>query len=36
MSLFLFAALIFNPLDSAIGIALTLAGIPVYRAITSK
>jgi APA family basic amino acid/polyamine antiporter len=34
MSLFMVAALIFNPLDSLIGIALTLAGIPVYRMLT--
>jgi APA family basic amino acid/polyamine antiporter len=31
MSLFLIAALVYNPLDSMIGIALTLAGAPVYR-----
>jgi APA family basic amino acid/polyamine antiporter len=31
MSLFLIAALVYNPLDSIIGIALTLAGAPVYR-----
>jgi APA family basic amino acid/polyamine antiporter len=30
MSLFLIAALIYNPLDSAIGIALTVLGAPVY------
>jgi APA family basic amino acid/polyamine antiporter len=30
MFLFLLAALIYNPLDSAIGIALTLLGAPVY------
>lgn len=34
MSLFLITALIFNPLDSVIGIALTLAGAPVYRFLT--
>lgn len=31
MSLFLIAALIYNPFDSMIGIGLTLAGAPVYR-----
>ena len=30
MFLFLVAALIYNPLDSLIGVALTLAGAPVY------
>jgi len=30
MSLFIIAALIYNPLDSLIGVALTLAGAPVY------
>jgi APA family basic amino acid/polyamine antiporter len=30
MSFFLIAALLFNPLDSLIGVALTLAGAPVY------
>jgi APA family basic amino acid/polyamine antiporter len=30
MALFLIAALIYNPLDSLIGIVLTLAGAPVY------
>lgn len=34
MTLFLVAALIYNPLDSMIGIALTLAGAPVYRVLT--
>jgi hypothetical protein len=34
MSLFLLAALVFNPLDSLIGIALTLAGAPVYHALS--
>jgi APA family basic amino acid/polyamine antiporter len=34
MSLFLLAALFYNPLDSLIGIGLTLAGAPVYRALT--
>ncbi len=34
MSLFLIAALVYNPLDSMIGIALTLAGAPVYRILT--
>ncbi len=34
MTLFLLAALIYNPLDSMIGIALTLAGAPVYRVLT--
>ena len=36
MSLFLVAALIYNPLDSLIGVALTLAGAPVYRMLTRK
>lgn len=36
MTLFLIAALIFNPLDSLIGIALTLAGAPVYRVLTKS
>ena len=31
MSAFLIAALIFNPIDSLIGIALTLVGVPAYR-----
>jgi len=31
MSLFLLAALYYNPVDSLIGVALTLAGAPVYR-----
>ena len=34
MSLFLIAALVYNPLDSIIGVALTLAGAPVYRVLT--
>ena len=34
MALFLVAALIYNPLDSLIGVALTLAGAPVYRILT--
>ena len=34
MTLFLIAALAYNPLDSMIGVALTLAGAPVYRALT--
>jgi APA family basic amino acid/polyamine antiporter len=36
MFLFLLAALLFNPLDSIIGIGLTLAGIPVYRVLTRQ
>ena len=36
MTLFLFAALIFNPLDSLIGILLTAAGVPVYRVLMRK
>jgi len=35
MSLFLLAALLYNPVDSLIGVALTLAGVPVYRALMS-
>lgn len=34
MALFLIAAIIYNPFDSMIGIALTLAGAPVYRVLT--
>ena len=34
MFLFLLSALYFNPLDSLIGIVLTLAGMPVYRVLT--
>lgn len=34
MTLFLIAAFVYNPLDSMIGIALTLAGAPVYRVLT--
>lgn len=36
MTIFMFAALIFNPLDSLIGIALTLAGAPVYRVLAKN
>jgi APA family basic amino acid/polyamine antiporter len=36
MSFFLLAALIYNPLDSMMGILLTLAGIPVYRSLTKR
>ena len=36
MALFLASALVFNPTDSLIGIALTAAGAPVYRALTRK
>ena len=36
MALFLVAALLYNPLDSLIGIALTLAGAPVYRVLTKS
>ena len=36
MSLFLISALIYNPFDSLIGIALTLAGAPVYRVLTRQ
>jgi hypothetical protein len=31
MALFLIAAIIYNPIDSLYGVALTLAGIPVYH-----
>lgn len=34
MSAFLLAALYYNPIDSAIGIALTLTGVPVYWVLT--
>jgi len=34
MFLFLLAALIYNPLDSIIGIGLTMLGAPVYRLLT--
>ena len=33
MVLFLLAAIVFNPLDSLVGVGLTLLGIPVYRAL---
>jgi len=36
MSLFLVAALIYNPMDSMIGIGLTLIGAPVYRMLAKK
>jgi APA family basic amino acid/polyamine antiporter len=36
MSLFLVAALVYNPLDSLVGIALTLAGAPVYRVLARR
>ncbi len=36
MSLFLIAALVYNPLDSMIGIGLTLAGAPVYRMLKKR
>jgi len=36
MALFLVSALLFNPYDSLIGIALTAAGAPVYRVLTRK
>lgn len=36
MTFFLLAALIYNPLDSLIGIALTLAGAPVYRVLAAR
>ena len=36
MSLFLLAALVYNPLDSLIGVALTLAGAPVYRVLSRR
>lgn len=36
MSLFLFAALYYNPIDSLIGIGLTLAGAPVYRVLANR
>ncbi len=36
MTLFLLAALAYNPLDSLIGIALTLAGAPVYKMLARK
>lgn len=35
MFLFLVAAIIFNPLDSLIGVALTLPGLPVDRALVA-
>jgi hypothetical protein len=34
MSLFLLSALWYNPIDSLVGVALTLAGAPVYRVLT--
>jgi basic amino acid/polyamine antiporter, APA family len=36
MALFLLAAFVFNPFDSLIGIALTLAGMPVYRMLAAR
>jgi APA family basic amino acid/polyamine antiporter len=36
MTLFMIAALIYNPLDSLIGITLTLAGAPVYRILAAR
>jgi APA family basic amino acid/polyamine antiporter len=36
MSMFLIAAMIANPLDSLIGVALTLAGVPVYMALAKQ
>jgi len=36
MTLFMIAALLYNPLDSLIGIALTLAGAPVYRILAAR
>jgi len=36
MFLFMITALIYNPLDSLIGIALTLAGAPVYAMLTKQ
>jgi APA family basic amino acid/polyamine antiporter len=36
MAMFLVAALYYNPLDSLIGIVLTLAGIPVYLALRGR
>jgi APA family basic amino acid/polyamine antiporter len=36
MSMFLIAAMIANPLDSLIGVALTLVGVPVYMALARQ
>jgi APA family basic amino acid/polyamine antiporter len=36
MALFLIAALYYNPVDSLIGVALTLAGAPVYRVLSRR
>jgi APA family basic amino acid/polyamine antiporter len=36
MSLFMIVTLIYNPVDSLIGIALTLAGAPVYRILSAR
>ena len=36
MALFLVSALIYNPLDSLIGVGLTLAGAPVYRILAKR
>ena len=33
MALFLIAAIVYNPIDSLIGVLLTLAGVPVYHAL---
>ena len=36
MTLFLLAALVYNPVESLIGVCLTLAGAPVYRVLTTR
>ena len=36
MTLFLISALWYNPIDSLIGVSLTLAGVPVYRALAKQ
>jgi APA family basic amino acid/polyamine antiporter len=36
MAFFLLSALYYNPLDSVIGILLTLAGIPVYLGLRGR
>jgi hypothetical protein len=36
MAFFLLSALYYNPLDSVIGVLLTLAGIPVYLGLRGR
>jgi len=36
MALFLLAAIVANPLDSLVGVGLTLLGVPVYRVLARR